>query len=331
MNGLTAASNNETEAFSVERLSLMARLAPNVRCMGSYRQPFEGHADYGLWFAAASATEQHFTSDDVGLTCDVAVPAGPGQLLFIGGASYQTINYELLQNFGGPTTTVRVSDDGVGWRGGVGYEIPQYALRVTLFYNSAVDYTMSGTGTNLPAPFPVFFYNSPLVGSITMPQSMELKAQAGIAPGWLAFGAVKWTNWGVVQDMALCAPGAGSCITGISAPSALTVLWQDTWTFTLGAAHQFSDWFSLAGSLTWDQGASQGFTSQTDVWAVDLTGVWTPNKNVEVRFGGTIGVMTGGTLSTATLAGGIPNPVGYTADFEADLIYALSAKAAVHF
>ena len=142
-----------------------------------------------------------------------------------------------------------------------------------------------------------------------MPQSLELKAQSGIAPGWLAFGSVKWTDWSVVQDMALCVPGTQPVHHRASARcSALTVLWKDTWTFTLGAAHQFSDQFSLAGSLTWDQGASQGFTSQTDVWAVDLTGVWTPNKNVEFRFGGTIGVMTGGTLSTATLAGGYPQP-----------------------
>ena len=40
--------------------------------------------------------------------------------------------------------------------------------------------------------------------------------------------------------------------------SALTLMWKDTWTVTLGAAHQFNKQFSLAGSLTWDQGASAG-------------------------------------------------------------------------
>ncbi len=82
----------------MERFSVMARLTEQVRCMGSYRQPFEGHANYGQWFASASATEQHFTSEDYGLTCAVSAPVGMGNLLFIGGASYQTINYELLQN-----------------------------------------------------------------------------------------------------------------------------------------------------------------------------------------------------------------------------------------
>ena len=97
----TAASVHETDPFSVERFSVMARLTQNVRCMASYRQPFEGHADYGTsWFAIASATEQHFTSEDYGLTCAVSAPVGMGNLLFIGGASYQKIAYELLQNFG---------------------------------------------------------------------------------------------------------------------------------------------------------------------------------------------------------------------------------------
>lgn len=328
----SAASNNETEAFSVERFSVMGRLTENLRCMGSYRQPFEGHANYGTtWFAAASATEQHFTSEDYGLTCAVSTAVGMGNLLFIGGASYQTIGYELVQYFGPLAGTGRtnVSDDGVGWRAGVGYEIPQYALRATLIYNSAIGYDMTGTGTNLATGgLP---YNGPLAGSMSMPQSVELKAQSGIAPGWLAFGSVKWTNWSVDQDMPLCAPGTASCITGAGAYSALTLLFRDSWTVTLGAAHQINEQFSLAGSLTWDQGASQGFTSQTDTWTADLTAIWMPRKQFELRFGGSVGVLTGGSLSTATLATGIANPVGYTASFGDDLVYALSAKAALHY
>ena len=113
--------------------------------------------------------------------------------------------------------------------------------------------------------------------------------------------------------------------------SALTLLWKDTWTITLGAAHQFSKQFSLAGALVWDQGASQGFTSQTDTWMGNLTAIWTPHENLEFRLGGTIGVLTGGSMSTATLASGLPNSLGYTATFGDDLVYALSGSAALHY
>ena len=329
--GPTASNVRETSAFTVERFSAMAHFTDALRCMASYRQPFEGHANYGAWFASASATEQHFTSEDYGGTCALAVTAGMGNLLLIGGASYQTIHYELLQNYGayGGKASTDVSDDGVGWRAGIGYEIPQYALLATLIYNSAVDYDMTGMGTNLATGGTP--YSGPLAGSMTMPQSIELKARSGIAPGWLAFGAIKWTDWSVDQDMGLCTPGTASCVTGVNALSALTLLFKDSWTITVGAAHPFTDWFTLAGNITWDQGASKGFTSQTDTWTVGLTGIWTPHKQFEVQLGGSIGVLTGGSLSTAQLASGGANPVGYTATFGNDLVYTLNAKAALHY
>ncbi len=159
-----------------------------------------------------------------------------------------------------------------------------------------------------------------------MPQTVELKAQSGVAPGWLAFGAIKWANWSVDQDMPLCIVG-----TSCTQVSGLTLLWRDSWTVTLGAAHQFSKAFSLAGNITWDQGASQGFTSQTDTWAATLTGVWTPHDHVEVRLGGTVGLLTGGSLSTATLADGSTNYAGYKATFGDDFLYALNASAVLHY
>ncbi|MEZ5789585.1 MAG: hypothetical protein R3D34_01840 [Nitratireductor sp.] len=40
-----------------------------LRCMGSYREPWGGHAEYGKnWTYTGSATEQHFSSEDYGLT-----------------------------------------------------------------------------------------------------------------------------------------------------------------------------------------------------------------------------------------------------------------------
>ena len=313
----STASVREAAPFSVERASLAVRLGDTTRCMGSYRQPWEGRADYGsAWIGAPAATAQNFTSNDLGVTCAHATPFGIGNLLFIGGASYQDINYELMQNVFGTPATTRVSDSGVGWRGGIGYEIPQYALRATLIYNSAIGYDMTGTFTMGGPPTPIY-------GAITMPQSIELKAQSGVAPGWLAFGAIKWTDWSVAQSMPLCVVGT-SCVQ----VSGLTLLWKDSWTITLGAAHQFNDALSVASSLTWDQGATQGFTSQTDTVTANLTAILTPHKNMELKFGGTIGILTAGSLDTGL---GGTNPFGYTASFGNDIVYALSASAAVHY
>ncbi|MFP1632701.1 OmpP1/FadL family transporter [Zhengella sp. ZM62] len=315
----------EAEAFAIPRLSMTARLGDTAACMASYREPWGGHADYGaFWTYAASAVEQHFSSQDYGLTCSARYQLSKGQLHFIGGVSYQTIDYELTRAIGvGAMARTAVSDSGIGWRAGVAFEIPEYALRASLIYNSEIDYRMSGTLSAGPAIIPIF-------GNISMPQSIELKVRSGIAPGWLAFGSVKWTDWSVTDNMWLCPAGVPAC-GAPAAVSALTLLWKDTFTVTLGVAHQFNDAVSLATSLTWDQGATQGFTSQTDTWVADATVVIIPNDNVELSFGANIGVMTGGALSTMVLPGGIPNPVGFTATFGNDVLYGFSAKAKLRF
>jgi long-chain fatty acid transport protein len=320
-----SADTDETEAFAVPRASISAGLGSHARCMASYREPWGGHANYGTaWTYAASATEQHFSSKDYGVTCSAYLALGKGQLHFLGGASYQEIDYELIQAIGpGLSLTTNVGDSGTGWRAGLAYEIPEYALRASLIYNSRIDYRMTGTVAGLGPAVPVF-------GDISMPQSAELKVQSGIAPGWLAFGSVRWTDWSVVGNMPLCPVGTPVC--GLPfAVSGLTLIWKDTWTVTVGAAHQFSGALSVAANLTWDQGATQGFTSQTDTWVAGLTAIVKPHENVELRLGGTAGILTGGQLSTMTLPGGFPNPVGYTAAFGDDFVYSLNASAAIRF
>jgi len=320
-------SVNETEAFAVNRVDVSGRLGDYARCLASFRQPFEGHANYGsTWAGSASAIEQHFSSRDYGVTCAATMKLAKGQLSFLAGLSYQDLEYELTSNAGpGGIRRTLVKDNGLGWRAGVAFEIPDYALRASLIYNSQIDYDMTGNVSlsNLPGSLPIF-------GSLSMPQSVELKAQSGIAPKWLAFGSIKWTDWSVTSNMPLCAVGTPSCVQA-AAVSGLTLLWEDTWTVTLGAARQFSDQFSVAGSLTYDQGASAGFTSQTDTWVMGLDGIYSPAENFQMKFGGTVGVLTSGTVSTAVLPQNIPNPVGYTASFGNDLVYSISASAKLRF
>ncbi len=316
---------DEAEEFLVPRLSVTTRLGDTATCMASYREPWAGHANYGqTWTYAASATEQHFSSSDFGITCGARIPLSKGQLHFVGGVSHQTIEYELIRAIGvAGLATTNVRDSGIAWRAGLAFDIPEYALRTSLIYNSSIDYSMTGTLSGAGFLVPIF-------GSITMPQSIELKARSGVAKDWLVFGSVRWTDWSIADNMPLCPVGTTVCSLPV-AVSALTLLWKDTWTVTVGAAHRVNETVSIAASLTWDQGATQGFTSQTDTWIADTTVVVSPNDNVEIGFGGSVGLMTGGNFSTMMLPGGIPNPVGYTASFGDDFLYSLSASATVRF
>lgn len=320
---------DETAPFMVQRYSIAARLGESVRCMGSYRQPWAGEADYGsAWTYSFSAITQSFTSEDFGLTCGVSMALEKGKLTLLGGVSRQEVNYVLTQTtpIVGGTTTTDVSDEATAYRIGLAYEIPEYAMRFSVIYNSQVDYDMTGTVAFSATPAPA----TPVFGSISMPQSVEAKFQSGVAPGWLVFGSAKWTDWSVADNMPLCAVGTPVC-TQAAALSGLTLLFKDTWTVTLGAAHQFNEYFSVAGNVTWDQGATQGFTSQTDTWVAGLTAVLTPAQGMELKFGGTAGIMTSGNLSTLTLPGGIANPFGYTASFGDDLVYTVDASAVFRF
>ncbi|TIW76971.1 MAG: transporter, partial [Mesorhizobium sp.] len=97
--------------------------------------------------------------------------------------------------FGPMVGRVDLDSSGWGWRAGIAYEIPDIALRASLVYNSQVKLdNISGTldiggvvSTPIYAP------------TQSMPDTVEFKLQSGIAPGWLAFGSVKWVNWSVLQ------------------------------------------------------------------------------------------------------------------------------------
>ncbi len=320
----------EAEAFTIFRATATGRAGDYLRCMTSFRQPWEGHANYGsAWIAAAAVIEQHFSSQDYGLTCAGTHQIEIGQLSVLGGVSYQQARFELTQAV--PNTMVAppfpvigqtltdVDDWSWAWRVGLAYEIPEYALRASLIYNSQVDYNMSGTVTS-----PIYGGTVSTSGSISMPRSIELKAQSGVAPGWLAFGSLRWTDWSVADAMILTSPGLGQV-------SGLELQWQDSWTVTAGAVHQINEQLALTGSLTWDQGATNGFTPQTDTWVGALNAVFDPNDHAQLVVGGSAGLMTSGSYSTATLTNGNPNPLGYSATFGTDWVLALNASVKISF
>ncbi len=86
-------------------------------------------------------------------------------------------------------------------------KFPKIALRAQLMYRSAVDHSPSGQAAAIR--FTVRDANRQLAGAAfcdggyrhASPQSVELKVQSGIAPGWLAFGSVKWTDWSVLDGL----------------------------------------------------------------------------------------------------------------------------------
>ncbi|QFY59936.1 transporter [Rhizobium grahamii] len=337
-------SADETEDYAVPYFGLKAGYG-DVDCLVDYSEPFGAHINPGInWAGANNNIETKITTRNYGATCSYKFDVGPGQLRLIGGTFYQEVEgfktrlaSTLPIAFGTGTGVGRLdlSDEAWGWRAGVAYEIPEYALRASLVYNSRVKYdNLTGTVDLTQITAPVAPLNGlpygtvvPVSGSAEAPDSLELKVQSGIAPDWLAFGSVKWTNWSVLQTVPFC-PTTGACPVGGLA--SLDLAYRDGWTVTGGVGHKFNDQWSGAVSLTWDRGTSDGYGSQTDTWMVGVGASYSPVENVEWRLAGALGVMTSGESGTI-VKDGITYGDDVTYSFGNDLIAAISTSIKIKF
>ncbi|MDX8497461.1 OmpP1/FadL family transporter [Mesorhizobium sp. VK4C] len=337
--GLTVSSTaNDSEDYWVPRIGAKAQIVQGVDCMVDYSQPWGAHTAPGIWNGSYSNIETDIKSNNYAATCSYKMDAGKGQIRFIGGVFYQEV-YGFKESYASPlfgTIVGRVDLDssGWGWRAGIAYEIPDIALRASLVYNSQVkldniDGTLNvgGAVTDIYAP------------TQSMPDSLELKLQSGIAPGWLAFGSIKWVNWSVLQIVPICTDASkalgAACNSGVTnpliRPTSLDLMYRDGWTVSGGIGHKFNDQWSAAGQLTWDRGTSHGYGSQTDTWTLGGGVAYTPRPNIELRLAGALGVMTSGHSGTLTDENGYTAGTDVSYDFGNDLVTAISGGLKIKF
>ena len=329
-----------TESYFVPRVGFKASFGEAVDCMFDYSQPWGAHLNQGSnWAGANENIETKIKSNNYATTCSYSFDMGPGQLRVIGGAFYQEISGfqdRLVSTAVFPLGRTGVghldlSADGWGWRAGVAYEIEEYALRTSLVYNSAVELD-DITGTlNLSqvtgAVVPVF-------GSVSMPDSLEFKFQTGVAPGWLVFGGVKWTDWSQLQSIAFCPEATRALATcrtnSLTEVTSLDLLYRDGWTISGGVGHKFTDKVSGALSLTWDRGVSTGIGTHSDTWTLGAGVSIAATENVEFRVGAALGLLTSGSSRPVTVDG---RTYGQRAsyDFDNDLVSAISTSLKVKF
>ncbi|MEO0543985.1 MAG: outer membrane protein transport protein [Pseudomonadota bacterium] len=287
--------------YVIPNFAMKVQATDNVACAGTYTTPFGGSTDYtgttlGTDSDALATTQQEFVTNELGLTCAYQIDAGKGRVSLLGGVFVQHLDF--TQDVLAGTARLNLSDMGYGYRLGAAYEIPEIALRAQVMYRSAVTVDATGTFDSLVAPVVI---NPAAFGLATFPRSVEAKVQSGIAPGWLAFGSVKWTQWSVfdvLEYQAFAAP----------VNSTLNFFWRDGWTVTGGIARRFNDTFAASASLTWDRGVGTGHDLQNrDVWSVAVGTSVTPTERFEIRAGA--GVSFFGAASQDFTTDGIGNPI----------------------
>lgn len=330
---LTARGNGgtQTENYFVPRVGFKAGLTEGVECMADYSQPWGSHTKPGTsWAGANDNVETKVNSHNYALTCSYKFDVGPGQLRLIGGGFYQELD-GFQEKLGNPAPAagftgvgrLDLEGDGYGWRIGAAYEIEEYALRASLVYNSQVKLDdITGTRDTRLVIAGGALQN--VYGSASMPDSLEMKVQSGVAPGWLVFGSVKWTDWSQLQKIRFFNRANNQEV------ATLDLGYRDGWAVSGGVGHKLNDQWSVAGSLTWDRGTSQGFGFQTDTWTFGTGVSYTPTKNVELRLAGALSVLTSGSSGRVVLAGETYG-AGSSYDFGTDLAAAVSTSLKVRF
>ena len=200
-------------------------------------------------------------------------------------------------------TSTYSSGSGTGYVAGAAYERTDIALRVALTYSSAIDLELDGTAGDMKA---------------RMPKSVNLDFQSGVAANTLVFGSVRWAEWsdGFITDSI---PAIGDLVT-----------WdEDVVTYTLGVGRKFSDTFSGAISLGYEeaQGGVSPNLSPTDGYtSVSVGGTYTMGNGVELT-GGVRYIMAGDATTNV--------PISATAvtasDFSDNSAVAIGLKVAYTF
>jgi long-chain fatty acid transport protein len=349
IDGTASDDDAYSENYGIPSFAGKFRVGDNFSCAITYTQPFGAKSEYGddaqtadrsadiAAFLAASPTDpgysglqltaagggnavlsSEFETNEIGGTCAVNFAAGPGNFYIIGGVFSQSFDYTESKDFG----TLNLQDDSAfGYRLGAAYEIKEYALRAELMYRSQVDHEASGTFTLQNATVGGLLGGIPVgtqfssTGTGSLPQSLELNLQSGIAPEWLAFGSIKWTDWSVLQTLNYNITGLGDLQKNF--------FWRDGWTITGGVGHQFNEKISGALSLTWDRGVGTGADIFSDTWTLGA-GAQIKHGPGVLRIGAAASYLTSGEQSTADGA-------DFDATADGDWAYALSANYRISF
>jgi len=184
----------------------------------------------------------------------------------------------------GAYTATGAQSSAIGYVIGGAYEIPDIALRVALTYSSETNHdivvTESGAGTSTT--------------QVTLPKSINLDFQTGIAADTLLTAGVRYVNWtATVIDPAGHRAQRGSALQSYS---------EDVYTFSLGLGRRFSDAFAASATLGWErpQGGTSSNLSPTDGNVSLSLGASYTMDNMEIS-GGVRYVKIGDATTTGTL------------------------------
>ena len=163
-------------------------------------------------------------------------------------------------------------EDGTGYILGVGYEIPEIALRAALTYESAIDLAFPTTATAGGA----------IAGTTTggIGDAWNLQFQSGIAQNTLIFGNIRYSMW---EDNQVSVPTGGG-------PAQISDF-EDGYSISLGIARRINESWAVSGSIFYDPaddcGSASELSPQCENTALSLGARHTLDNGTNIDFGAT--------------------------------------------
>ena len=295
------------DGYAIFSGAVKLNVTDDLRCAGTFSQPYGGSASFnaptGTIAGGPGKLTETFTINEWGLTCAYKFDLAKGRAWIIGGLYQEDFNYDRL-NFRSATTRfhLRLAGTETGFRVGAAYEIPEIALRAQLMYRASSSYGATGT-FNIETLTGATVASFGAIGTGNLPQSVEMKLQSGVAPGWLVFGSVKWTDWSVTEQLLVNVPALA-----LTQPN--NYFWSDGWTVSAGVGHAFNEKFSGAATITWDKGIQTGWDLSSSTWTLGAGGAYKDDLGGELRFGGGLTYISSAAETNYTPATGGNSSVG---------------------
>lgn len=141
---------------------------------------------------------------------------------------------------GGTYTMESSNDTALGYLVGVAWERPEIAARVALTYNSRVKHGFDATETNAAWGTAETSFDT------TIPESLQLEFQTGVAEGTLLFGSLRYARWTQFEI-------APTNYTTILGQDPLVEYESNSLTWNLGVGRQFNENWSGAISFGYER------------------------------------------------------------------------------
>ena len=199
-----------------------------------------------------------------------------------------------------------------GYLVGVGWERPEIAARVSLTYHSEVTHDFDADENGTTTEF-----------STTIPQSLTLEGQTGVAADTLVFGSIRWVDWTEFD----ITPVGYEAATG----DALVEYDDDTITYNVGVGRRFND--------AWSGAVTAGYEAENDGFSGNLgptdgntsLGVALTHTMDNIRITGGVRHIWIGDAETESPSA-LPYPEGTTfSEFEDNTAWAAGLRVAVNF